>query len=517
MEDFGDYECLAAVASGSTGSVWRARHRELDRVVAVKELSAALRDRPGFLEGFRTEARHLAALDDPHVVKVFDYVEEPHRAWMAEEWVDGVRLDVLLDATGRLTAEQALGVLRGVLLGLAAAHAMRLVHGDVAPSNILVDEDGTAKLVDFGLSATAGSATDLAVIGTPAYLSPETVLCRARDARSDVYSAAAVLVELLTGAPPYPGDTVASVLDRHVHAPVPDLPDVGPALARVIRSALAKDPDERPVDARAFLDELERVAAEEHGTGWLERSSVAGLAGTLIAGGLGGAMGGAMAGMTAGGLTAATGGATTTTAAAAVTGGTVTTGSASVSTSASTIGIAARSGSRKLLYLAGGGSAAGAVAVAAVVLLTGGSAPVTVAGRYAESGHIVTSEFTNNHPGQAIAAESWTFPSCHGRLPCSGTFAVEGGSNLPFSFDGHVLTSRFTETTSEPCGANGDAHERSDGVLNLQVGQRPSSGPVQVLNGTLDQTVTALSVPRGCFIGPPKHSTTAVTLTRVGS
>src|ERR1700712_2199428 len=118
MLDFGDYECLSEVASGSTGTVWRARHRELDRVVAVKELSPELRLRPGFLDLFRSEARNLATIDDPHVLRLYDYVEEADRTWMAEEWVDGIRLDLLTQAHGRLSTEQALGVMRGVLKGL---------------------------------------------------------------------------------------------------------------------------------------------------------------------------------------------------------------------------------------------------------------------------------------------------------------------------------------------------------------------------------------------------------------
>ena len=174
MQDFGDYECLDEVARGSTGVVWRARHRELDRVVAVKELSPELRARPGFLDGFRAEARHLAALDDPHVIRLFDYVEEPERAWMAEEWVDGVPLSRLLSAAGPLTAEQSLGVLRGVLMGLAAAHAVRLVHGDVARRTSLSRPTGPRS------SSTSDSPVQPGSRPTPRYSVPPRISARRR-------------------------------------------------------------------------------------------------------------------------------------------------------------------------------------------------------------------------------------------------------------------------------------------------------------------------------------------------
>jgi hypothetical protein len=519
VDDFGAYECLEQVGHGSTGTVWRARHRELDRIVAVKELSPALRHRPGFLDGFRAEASHLAALHDPHVVRVFDYVEEPDRAWMAEEWVDGVRLDALRHSVGRFTAEQALGVMRGVLLGLAAAHAARLVHGDVAPRNILVASDGTAKLVDFGLAAPAGSPADPELLGTPAYLAPETILRHARDLRSDVYSAAAVLVELVTGTPPYGGGSLSSVLDRHVSAPVPELADLGTPLAGLLRRALAKDPDERPVDAGAFLAELEDAAREEHGPGWLERSSLAVPAATLLAGAVGATMGGAaMAmGMAAGaGGTTAVAGSAGAGAAAVVTAGTATTGASA--TSASTIaadvtGAAARSASRKLLYLAGGGTAAaGALAVAALVL-TSGAKPVSIAGTYRFEGHVISTEFTNGKVGRVLDPVTMTLPAC-AKTPCSGTLTTSNGDKRPFTFDGSVLRVVRTADASEPCGTHGDAREST--TLDLTLRPDRTTGKAQRFSGQLAQTTVALAVPRGCVIGPPKHETSAITLTRVG-
>ncbi len=110
---FGPYEVLERVAAGSTGTVYRARHAELDRVAAIKELSPQMRALPGLLERFRGEAEILGGLDHPNIVAVYDYVEEPDRAWIAEEWVSGASLQAILNSQGRLSAEQSLGVLRG--------------------------------------------------------------------------------------------------------------------------------------------------------------------------------------------------------------------------------------------------------------------------------------------------------------------------------------------------------------------------------------------------------------------
>jgi serine/threonine-protein kinase len=301
---FGPYEVAGRIATGSTGTVWKASHPELMRTVAIKELAPELRREPGFLARFRAEAHLLGTLDHPNIVKVYDYVEEADRAWIVEEWVDGASVAAVVTAAGRLTAQQSLGVLRGALSGLAHAHARGLVHRDVTPSNILVDAAGTSKLVDFGLAAPTGTA---GAAGTPAYMSPEAVQGGGVDARSDVYSSAAVLYELLTGAPMYAGTGAAEVLARQVSAPVPVTEAAGPRLRDLLRRALAKVPAQRPADASAFLAELTEAAAERYGAGWLGGASVVGAVGTALAGAAGGPLAGAGAGVTtviAGGILA---------------------------------------------------------------------------------------------------------------------------------------------------------------------------------------------------------------------
>lgn len=276
MSSIASYEFLARVATGSTGTVWKARHIELGRIVAIKELSTALRQDAQGLQRFRSEATRLAELDDEHVVKVFDYVEDESGAYIIEEWVAGETLEAVLARVGRLRPEQSVGVMRGGLLGLAAAHDQRLVHGDVSLSNIILDAAGTSKMIDFGL---AGQVGDSGRYGTPAFMSPEAVSGAGLLPASDVYSAAAVLFTLLSGRPPRPGPEVAAVLRQHLTDPPPALRGHGSALRDTLKRAMAKDPNARPPDARAFLDELEESAKRRFGAAWLTRASTAGLVG----------------------------------------------------------------------------------------------------------------------------------------------------------------------------------------------------------------------------------------------
>ncbi len=142
-EMFGPYAVVELVGKGSTGRVFRARHVELGRDAAVKELAESVRGAPGVSERLRVEAERLAGLSHPNIVALYDYVEEPGRSWLAEQWVEGAPLERILAVHGRLSPEQALGVVRGAVLGLAHAHERGLVHRDVSAGNILADLAGS--------------------------------------------------------------------------------------------------------------------------------------------------------------------------------------------------------------------------------------------------------------------------------------------------------------------------------------------------------------------------------------
>ena len=269
--EFGNYDMVQRIAAGSTATVYKARHRELGQFAAIKELNAELRESPRALQRFRAEAHILAGFDDPHIVTVYDFVEEPGRSWIAEEWVEGVSIETLLAGAGAMTGEQCLGVLRGALQGLAYAHERGVVHGDIAPGNIIADRAGTSKLVDFGVSAQVGSAE---VYGMPALMSPEAPGEPVGPA-ADVYSAGALLFLLLAGRPPFPGRTVGEVLAGHLGAAPPALTGQGAPSRPWLRTRWRRIHRPGRVDAAGFLQRLEQGAQQRYGAGWRDRASIA--------------------------------------------------------------------------------------------------------------------------------------------------------------------------------------------------------------------------------------------------
>ena len=261
------YRVEARLARGGMATVYTAVDTRLDRTVAVKVMHPALALDETFVARFIREARSAARLSHPNVVAVQDQGSErtedgAELPWLAMELVEGRTLRDVLREYGRLSPRQAFDVLEPVLAALAAAHRAGLVHRDVKPENVLLADDGRVKVADFGLAraaaggASAGATTGL-LIGTVAYLAPEQVERSTADARSDVYSAGILLFELLTGAPPYDGDSPLQVAYRHVHDDVPApssrVPGLPPAVDELVRTATRRSPDERPADAAQLL------------------------------------------------------------------------------------------------------------------------------------------------------------------------------------------------------------------------------------------------------------------------
>jgi serine/threonine-protein kinase len=265
------YRLGPVIARGGMSTVFRGTDTRLDRPVAVKVMDPRLAADPVFRARFEREARSAARIHHPAVVGVFDQGEdrtgpEP-TVFLVMELVEGGTLREVLRARGPLGVPAALAVLEPVLAGLAQAHRLGLVHRDVKPENVLISRAGEVKVADFGLvvaAAQAGASHVGTILGTVAYLSPEQVVTGSADARSDVYAAGAVLYELLTGSPPFVGDTAISVAYRHVNdrVPAPSLVagDVPPELDALVAAATDRDPAGRPPDAAAFLTELRHVA-----------------------------------------------------------------------------------------------------------------------------------------------------------------------------------------------------------------------------------------------------------------
>ncbi|MGC5034727.1 serine/threonine-protein kinase [Streptomyces sp. DT190] len=256
------------LGAGAGGRVVLAVHEETGVPVAVKYLSESLRTRPGFVHGFRAEARLLGGLESPYVAGLYEYVESPDGAAIVMELVDGVSLRALLRRGGPLGPEAALVVLKGSLLGLADAHRLGVVHRDYKPENVLVEPDGSSKLVDFGIAVDAG--TTAGVAGTPSYMAPEQWTGAPASPAGDVYAATATFFECLTGRKPYTGENLAELALQHVDAPVPA--EEAPEPVRdLVRRGMAKDPRERPERAEDLVTELEAAAGAAYGPDWEER------------------------------------------------------------------------------------------------------------------------------------------------------------------------------------------------------------------------------------------------------
>lgn len=263
----GRYLLDALVGEGSHGQVYRASDTTLGRPVVVKILKGEGRRSATEARNFLKEARLAASLEHPNVVRIYDFGYEGDAAFLVMEHVSGGSLADRL-STAPVPATTALAWMEQVLHGLAYVHANGILHRDLKPANVLVSKDGVLKLTDFGLALTkeaAGAAgkADLRAKGTPAYVSPEGVQGKPLSPASDVYSAAAMLYQLLT-ARPYlrlDGRSAADLSHVIVHE-TPARPEVPEGIADVVMSALEKDPSRRPQSAGAFLDAL-RAAARE--------------------------------------------------------------------------------------------------------------------------------------------------------------------------------------------------------------------------------------------------------------
>ncbi|MEU7745172.1 protein kinase [Nonomuraea sp. NPDC049158] len=263
--DVPGYTEIRELGHGGTGRVMLALRTSDGTPVAIKHLSARLRDDEVFVDRFRAEAGLIRELDSPHTARLLDYVEGHDDVCIVMELVDGITLRRLLRHAGATGPEAALAVLKGALLGLAEAHRHGVVHRDFKPENVIVSQDGQSKLVDFGVAAHSGENAPLA--GTPSYMAPEQWADAPAGSASDVYAAAVVFFECLSGHRPFVADNFAALAYQHQHAE-PPLQDIEEPMRALVGHGLAKDPAERPESAEAFLAELEEVADTAYGTGW---------------------------------------------------------------------------------------------------------------------------------------------------------------------------------------------------------------------------------------------------------
>ncbi|MFI1761473.1 protein kinase [Streptomyces sp. NPDC020800] len=266
------YELVEQLGHGGMGTVYRAVDHRLRRTVAVKTLSAELVRQPQFLARFQREAHAAAALNHSGVATVYDVGEDAVDGsavpYLVMEYVEGRTLAQAL-GDGPLPAEQAVDAAGQVLDALQHSHGHGIVHRDIKPANVMLTRAGTAKVLDFGIAkalsemATRLTGTGVAV-GTPAYLAPEQIEGHDTDHRTDLYAVGCLLYELLTGRPPYTGESPFSVMHQHlVQEPVPPSrlrPGLPPAVDAVVLRALHKRREDRFADAAEMKAELDRAA-----------------------------------------------------------------------------------------------------------------------------------------------------------------------------------------------------------------------------------------------------------------
>ena len=265
------YKLGEMIGTGGMADVYVAEDTRLARQVAVKVLRSDLARDPSFVARFRKEALAAAALNHPGIVAVYDSGEEP-APYIVMELISGHTLRELIHKGERVPLKRALEIGEGILAALEYSHHSGIVHRDIKPANIMITDNGDVKVMDFGiaraladLGATLTSTWN--VVGTAQYLSPEQALGEVADLRSDIYSTGCLLYEVLTGKPPFTGETPVSIAYQHVSGvlvtPSSIVPDLPAGVDTFLTVALAKNPDDRYQSAGLMLDDLYKIKTGE--------------------------------------------------------------------------------------------------------------------------------------------------------------------------------------------------------------------------------------------------------------
>jgi len=268
---FGNLLLLNVLGLGGMGTVYKALDLQLNRYVAVKILRPKFAGNPAFIEAFAREARAAAAINHPNVAQVYSFAEHGGQYYLMMELLERGSLDDRITKLGKLPEAAVLAVGTGIAAGLNAAHHVGLLHRDIKPGNILFNDDGIAKLVDFGLAGAqheaAGPGAGV-IWGTPYYIAPEKLRGQPEDFHSDMYSLGATLFHALAARPPFDAQTAAEVLAKQATAPAFNLKTYNPAVqdftAHVIGRMLAKEPTERFATYDALIQELHQAEQSLH-------------------------------------------------------------------------------------------------------------------------------------------------------------------------------------------------------------------------------------------------------------
>ncbi len=261
---FGHYEVIAELGRGGMGVVYKAWEPSLNRHVAIKALGEHLLKDKDLIERFKREAKSMAAINHPNVIQVYLIGEEASQPYFAMEFINGVSLDNLLKGGKALTIPHAKEILRQACAGLSVAHAADLVHRDIKPANMMICEDGTVKVVDFGIAQTREFGDKLTntgeFVGTPGYLSPEVCTGKEVDSRSDIFALGIVFYEMLAGKVPFENDSPLGLMLEVVQAEIPDIRSINKKIDKkthyILEKMIAKNPDERFQHCSDIMEQL---------------------------------------------------------------------------------------------------------------------------------------------------------------------------------------------------------------------------------------------------------------------
>jgi serine/threonine protein kinase len=265
ISQLGRYEVIGELGQGAMGVVYKARDPLIDRVVAIKtiNLGLAMDEKEEYEGRFYQEAKAAGRLNHPNIVTIYDVGKSGDVAYIAMEFLEGRELrDVLKEGT-LLPVEQVLNIVAQVAQGLAYAHEHDIIHRDVKPSNIMVIRDGNVKITDFGIARMGSSSVRTQtgmVLGSPKYMSPEQVMGKTIDQRSDIFSLGVMLYEMLTGQAPFDGENVNAIMYQTLNAITPPPSTLNPSVPEmvnfIVAKALAKKVEDRYQNAKDFADDL---------------------------------------------------------------------------------------------------------------------------------------------------------------------------------------------------------------------------------------------------------------------
>jgi serine/threonine-protein kinase len=271
MKKFGHYEVTAELGRGGMGVVYKGWEPSLHRKVAIKCLGEHLLNDEDLVERFTREAKATAALNNPNVIQIYFIGKEQNIPFFAMEYIEGQSLDDILKGDNSLSVKHAKNLLKQACLGLAAAHKIDLVHRDIKPANIMITDNGTLKIVDFGIARTREYGDKLTntgeFVGTPGYLSPEVCIGKEVDERSDIFSLGIVFYEMLAGKVPFENDSPLGLMLEVVQSEIPDIRELNKKVDKktsfILNKMIAKSPDDRYQTCNEIIRDLGNIIENE--------------------------------------------------------------------------------------------------------------------------------------------------------------------------------------------------------------------------------------------------------------